>query len=43
VWWDRLTPAQQAGFQQACIDILDERKQSAGTDYRLLVNVTACR
>src|SRR4030042_1856946 len=23
VWWDNLTPAQQANFQQPCIDIVD--------------------
>jgi hypothetical protein len=43
VWWDSLTPAKQANFQQPCIDIVDEREQNNGTDYRLLVNVGACR
>ena len=43
VWWDNLTPAQQANFQQPCIDIVDEREQNNGSDYRLLVNVSACR
>jgi hypothetical protein len=43
VWWDSLTPTQQANFQQPCIDIVDERKQDGGTDYRLLVEVNACR
>ena len=43
VWWDSLTPAQQGNFQQSCIDIIDEREQNEGTDYRLLVKVSACR
>lgn len=43
VWWDRLSPTKQADFQQPCIDIVDERKQYEGTDYRLLVEVSACR
>jgi hypothetical protein len=43
VWWDRLTPTQKAKFQQPCIDIIDEREQNDGTDYRLLISVNACR
>ena len=43
VWWDSLTPTQQKKFQQQCIDIIDERKQNEGADYRLLITVTACR
>jgi hypothetical protein len=43
VWWDHLAPTQQAVFQQPCIDIIDERKQSGDTDYRLLVDVSACK
>jgi hypothetical protein len=43
VWWDSLSHSQRADFQQPCIDIVDERKQSEDTDYRLLVKVDACR
>jgi len=43
VWWDRLTPTQKEKFQQPCIDIIDEREQNDGTDYRLLISVNACR
>jgi hypothetical protein len=42
-WWESLTPGQQAKFQQRCMDIVDERKQTSGTDYRLLISVKACR
>ncbi len=43
VWWDGLTPVQKENFQQPCIDIIDEREQNEGTDYRLLISVNACR
>jgi hypothetical protein len=43
VWWDGLTPTQQSTFQQSCIDIIDERRLGEGVDYRLLVDVHACR
>ncbi len=42
-WWDSLTGAQQVDLLQPCIDILDERKTSGGGDYRLLIDVSACR
>jgi hypothetical protein len=42
-WWDSLTTEQQAIFQQPCIDIIEERKQNESGNYRLLVNVSACR
>jgi hypothetical protein len=43
VWWDNLTPAQRVSFQQPCIDIIEERKQNAGFDYRLLISLIGCR
>ncbi len=43
IWWDLLTPAQQANFQQPCIDIVDEREQAGSGNYRLLVDVSACK
>ena len=43
VWWENLTHSQRENFEQSCIDIVDERRQNDGTDYRLLVNVSACR
>jgi hypothetical protein len=43
VWWDNLTYAQQLAFLHPCIDIMDERKQDVSSDYRLLVNVSACK
>ena len=43
IWWDLLSPAQQANFQQACIDIVDEREQAGSGNYRLLVDVSACK
>ena len=43
VWWDSLTSTNQSNFQQPCIDIIDEREQTGGTDYRLLVDVSACK
>jgi hypothetical protein len=43
VWWDSLTSAQQSSFEQPCIDIIDERVENGGVDYRLLVNISNCR
>jgi hypothetical protein len=43
VWWDTLTNAQRTNFLQPCIDVVDERKQNDDKDYRLLINVSACR
>lgn len=43
VWWDRLSPVQQTNFQQPCIDVVDERKRSENNDYRLLIDVSACK
>jgi len=42
-WWEGLTAAQQSGFKQPCIDIIDSREQDNKTNYRLLVDVSACR
>jgi hypothetical protein len=42
-WWDSLAPAQQANLQQPCIDIVDERTQNGGKDYRILIKVSSCR
>jgi hypothetical protein len=42
-WWDSLPPVKQKNFMQPCVDIVDERKQNDGTDYRLLVYVSNCR
>lgn len=42
-WWDSLTSVLQKKFLQPCIDIVDERKQYEGENYRLLVNVHSCR
>lgn len=42
-WWNELSSAQQVNFQAACIDIIDERKTGTGADYRLLVDIGACR
>ena len=43
VWWENLTHAQRVNFEQPCIDVVDERKQNDGADYRLLINVSACK
>ena len=43
VWWDSLSPVKQNNFIQPCVDIVDERKQNEGADYRLLVYVNNCR
>jgi hypothetical protein len=43
IWWDGLTASQQEQFQQPCIDILDEREQEGGGNYRLLVDVSGCK
>jgi hypothetical protein len=43
IWWDGLTASQQERFQQPCIDILDEREQDGGGNYRLLVDVSGCK
>jgi hypothetical protein len=43
VWWENLTHDQRVSFEQPCIDVVDERRQNDGTDYRLLINVGACR
>jgi hypothetical protein len=43
VWWDSLSAIKQKNFIQPCIDIIDERKQNDGANYRLLVNVINCR
>jgi hypothetical protein len=42
-WWESLNPAQQAYFQNPCVQIIDERSQDRGTDYRKLVYIRACR
>lgn len=42
-WWDQLSQIQQTRFLAPCIDIVDERKGSEGADYRLLVDVHACK
>jgi hypothetical protein len=43
IWWDSLTPAQRANFEQPCISVVDERKQNDSNDYRLLIDVAACK
>lgn len=43
VWWEGLTSTKQENFLQPCVDIVDERKQNQGANYRLLVNVRSCR
>ena len=43
VWWEKLSDAQRENFYQPCIDIVDERKQNTNQDYRLLIEVSACR
>jgi len=42
-WWEGLSAAQQSAFKQPCIDIIDSREQDNKTNYRLLVDVSACR
>jgi len=43
IWWDSLTSTKQEIFLQPCVDIVDERKQNQGANYRLLVNVRNCK
>jgi hypothetical protein len=43
MWWDALTPAQQAYFSQPCVDIMDERTQDNGKNIRLLIDISACQ
>ena len=43
VWWEKLTPTQHTSLLQPCIDIVDERKQDLNQDFRLLIDVSACK
>ncbi len=42
-WWDGLTRSQQEYFQQPCVDILDQREQDDKKDFRLLIDISACK
>jgi hypothetical protein len=42
-WWDSLTQSQQEYFQQPCVDILDQREKEDKKDFRLLIDVSACK
>jgi hypothetical protein len=43
IWWEGLTTPQQAAFQQPCVDIMDQREQENKKDFRLLIDVSACK
>jgi hypothetical protein len=42
-WWDGLTSAQQAAYQQPCVKTLDERQQDNHQNFRILFDVSACQ
>ncbi len=42
-WWESLTPTRQAYFDQPCVDIMDEREQDNKLNFRLLMDVSACK
>jgi hypothetical protein len=42
-WWEGLTTSQQAYFLLPCVDIMDRRSQDNNQDYRLLMDVSACK
>ena len=43
IWWEGLTQAQQEYYQLPCVDIIDQREQDNKKDFRLLINVSACK
>lgn len=43
IWWQSLSPSQRANFQQPCTDIISEREQDQGTNYRILIDINACK
>lgn len=43
IWWEGLTTAQQEYFQQPCVGIMDQREQENKKDFRLLIDVSACK
>ncbi len=43
IWWEGLTQTQQEYYQATCVDIVDQREQDNKKDYRLLIDVSACR
>ncbi len=42
-WWDGLTSAQRAAYQQPCVEILDKRQQDNHQNFRILFDVSACQ
>jgi len=44
-WWHSLSKAQQARFEQPCVNFMEERREPAsiGTDYRILADISACK
>jgi hypothetical protein len=43
IWWDGLNTIQQEYYQQPCVDVLDQREQKNKNDFRLLIDVSACK
>ena len=41
-WWERLTPAQRATYQQPCVRLVDEVQNKSGDKFRRLYNVQTC-
>ena len=42
-WWDGLTQSQHEYYQQPCVDILDQREQDDKKEFRMLIDVSACK
>ncbi len=43
-WWERLSPAQRAAYQQPCVKLVDESKyKKSGNEFRRLYNIQACK
>lgn len=42
-WWERLSPAQRATYQQPCVKLVDEVKNKSGEKFRRLYDIQACK
>ena len=42
-WWDRLSPAQRETYQQACVRLVNEVKNTTENKFRRLYDIQACR